>query len=178
MPAPSLLDVATLAVKTLANALPNTSPDAFFSTIGDDTLRYLNNLVRLFTAAITTTVSPVPDNTAPTLLAAPSPRVISSLSLAPVVTSHPLSPRVVPVYTPPLRHLIAPEDNTPVPRRCYPLCSRPRLALSEHGPHLISSTAHHCRMRPIYLHPTTLLANYVIATIMQGFVNLTEQVPS
>ena len=87
MPTPSSVDVATLAAKTLADALPNRAPAAPFYTVGDDTIRALTDLLHLFTTPITPTVSPVPATTSPTLLGAPSPRVISSPVLAPVVTS-------------------------------------------------------------------------------------------
>ena len=87
MPAPSLVDVATLVVKTLTDALSNPSPASPFATVGYATLLALTDLLHLFTTPITPTVSPVPATTSPTLLGAPSPRVISSPVLAPVVTS-------------------------------------------------------------------------------------------
>ena len=66
--------------------------------------------------------------------------MLTSPALAPVVSPPALSLRVVPVYTPPLPHLIAPEDNEPVTHRRYPLRLIPWLALSERGPHLIAAT--------------------------------------
>ena len=75
------------------------------------------------------TVAPVPATTDPKLLVAPYLRVLASPTLATVVTSPSLSPRVVPVSTLPLLHIIASEDKNPVPRRRYHN-SRPRLALS------------------------------------------------
>ena len=116
MPTPSSVDVATLAAKTLADALPNRSPAAPFYTVGDDTIRALTDLLHLFTTAITPTVAPIPANTSPTFLIAPYPRAIASPALAPVVTSPDLSLRAVPVSTPPLSHLIPPDDDEPVPR--------------------------------------------------------------
>ena len=41
-----------------------------------------------------------------------------------------------------------------------------------------NSPNHHRLMHPIYLHSTTLLANFVIANIIRGYVNLTGQVSS
>ena len=135
MPVPSLVYVATLSSNTLFEALSNPAPAASFATIGDDTLRALTNLSRLFTTAIPPTVAPVPAATFPTLLVAPSLRVLASPSLSPVATSPALSPRVVPVSTPPIPHLVAPENNDPVPRRYYPLRSESLFVLSERGLH-------------------------------------------
>ena len=178
MSAPSSTDVSTLAANTLAYAFSNTYPAAPFTTVGDDTLHALTHLLRLFTTSITPTVAPIPAATATTLLVVPSTRVLVIQALPPVVTPPALSPRVVPVSTPPLPHIISPEGDDPVTCRRYPLCSRPRIALSERGPHLITAAAHHRVMRPIYLHPTTSLANYAITTILQGCVNMNERVLS
>ena len=83
------------------------------------------------------TVAPVPATTDPKLLVAPYLRVLASPTLATVVTSPSLSPRVVPVYTPPLPHLISTEEDDPIPRHHYPLRSLPWFSLSESDPHLI-----------------------------------------
>ena len=119
----------------------NLIPEAPFYTVGDGTLRALTDLLRLFTTAINPAISPVPATTAPTLLVVPSPRVPASLSLAPVIMSPSLYPRVFPVSTPPLPHLIAPDDDDPVTCCRYLLRSRPWISLSEHGLHLISAAA-------------------------------------
>ena len=135
------MDVATLTANTLANALSNLEPAATFATVRDETLRALTDLLRLFTTSITPAVALLSAATAPTLLVAPSLRVLASPALAPVVTSPALYSSVVLNSTPPLPHLISPEDDNPVPLRRYPLHSRPRPALSGHGPHLISAAA-------------------------------------
>ena len=135
MPVPSLVDVATRSAKTLVNKMYNLDPAAPFATVGDDTLRDLTDLSRIFTTAITPTVAPVPAATDPTLLVAPSQRVTDSPSPATSVTSSALSPRVMPNYTPPLPHLIAPDNDKPVPLCRYTLQLRPQRSLSECGPH-------------------------------------------
>ena len=178
MPAPFSLDVSTLSSKNLANALLNMAPASSFVTVGNETLRALTNLSHIFTTAITPTVASVPATSAPTLLVVTYPKVPASPTLTPFVIASALSLRVVPVSTPPLPHIIDPEDYDPVPRRRYPLRSHCWLSLYERGPHLIAAAAHHCLMCSIYLHPTTILSDYVIATIMQGCVNMTERVPS
>ena len=95
----------------------------------------------IFTTAITPTVAPVPATNAPTLLVAPSLRVLASLALASAFNYPDLSMRVVPNSTPPLPHIINPEDDGPVLLCRFPLRSRPWIALSERSPHLISATA-------------------------------------
>ena len=81
-------------------------------TATNSTLLYaLTNLLRIFTTNITPTVAPVPADTTPTLLVLLSTRVIASLVLATMVTSTDFSLMVVPDYTPPLPHLIAPYED-------------------------------------------------------------------
>ena len=127
----------------------NLIPEAPFYTVGDGTLRALTDLLRLFTTNITPTVAPVPATTTPTLLVAPSPRVLASPSHDTVLTSPALSTRVVPVSTQPLPHIVDPEDDDTVPcpaiparpLQTWPVLNCSRCSSSPHAPYL-SSTNH------------------------------------